>query len=136
MTPRTTNPPTAPVSAADGLHYLQRQIDNLGERMDKSFAELKDMMRSFDERLLSFNERLHNAENREAGCQPILTARLDAAFRKLDEHERKIESHNDYLAVLRTAYRVQVFIASALGISIIALIWSLITGQARLDFAP
>jgi hypothetical protein len=60
-------------------------VDALGERMDKGFTKIEDM-------LLRFEERLRAAETREAGCQPIVTARMDAAWRKIDLHDAELSS--------------------------------------------
>jgi|SRR3989304_5935014 len=125
-------PPGGLNSAATAA--LQIQIDGLGERMDKGFEELKAILRSYEERTRAI-------EQREAGCQPIITSRMDAAWRKLDEHETKFETvHKDVdeldkkLVSVMFMYRVFVFISSALGLSIISLIWALITGRAEITF--
>jgi len=62
------------------LRGLQEQINTLGTRMDKSFDEIKQIVSGFD-------KRVRDVELKEANHNPILTARVDAAWRKLDEHE-------------------------------------------------
>jgi len=61
----------------------QAQIDALGERMDRGFAEIKEM-------LLRYEERLRMMETREASYSPVMTSRLDAAWRKLDSHDGEL----------------------------------------------
>ena len=65
------------------LGALQKQIDDLGDRMEKGFAEIKEMIKGFD-------VRMRNVEQNQAGCQPILTARIEAAFQKLAQLDIKI----------------------------------------------
>jgi hypothetical protein len=113
---------------------LQDQIDNLGARMDKGFDEIKALVRSFD-------ERVRGVEMQEAGCKPIITSRVDASWRKLDEHDTTLGKHDEriktldkQLGRLMSMYGIFVFIGGGLGLSVIALIWSLITGQATVVF--
>ncbi len=51
------------------IESLQRQIDALGTAMEKGFRELKDLVGKF-------SDRVNALEIREAGCQPVITARL------------------------------------------------------------
>lgn len=57
----------------------------LSERMDRGFTELKTMLQGFD-------ERLRGLETREAGCQPIVQARIDAAWKRLDQHDKELQT--------------------------------------------
>lgn len=63
---------------------LQRQIIAIGARMDHGFDELKDLFQKSDERMRAL-------ENREAACQPIVTAKIDAAWREIDDHKTQIK---------------------------------------------
>ena len=54
----------------------QTQLDGLGARFDKGFDEIKNLMRSFDERIRAI-------ELREAACSPILTARITQAEKQI-----------------------------------------------------
>jgi hypothetical protein len=63
----------------------QAQIDVLGERMDKGFNEIKEM-------LLRYEERLRGLETREAGCAPLISSRVEAAWRKIDGHETELNN--------------------------------------------
>lgn len=108
----------------------QAQMDALGERMDRQFNEVKDM-------LLRYEERLRGLENREAGCAPIVMTRIDAAWRKLDMHDGDIDKLNDALDKLaRTANYLETISKWLLGIItavIISLIIAFLTG--RIDVA-
>ena len=72
----------------------QQQLDGLGARFDKGFDEIKDLMRSFDERIRAI-------ELREAGCSPLLVARMTAV-------ENQILAHKDEIAELREMVQAQV----------------------------
>lgn len=122
------------MSPGSSTSALQAQIDNLGERMDKGFDEIKALVRSFD-------DHVRLVEMKEAGCQPITVSRLDSTWHRLDEHEIKLVQHDAkhqkldrQLGRAMSMYGIFVFISSALGLSIIALIWSLLTGQATVVF--
>lgn len=64
---------------------IQAQLNNLGDRIDKGFSELR-------ETIMGYEARIRILENTQAGCQPLMTSRIDAAFRKIDEHTTKIEA--------------------------------------------
>ena len=113
---------------------LQAQINGLGERMQQGFDEIKVMLHSYE-------ERTRTLEHKEAGCQPIIHARLDAQQQDIAGHDTKLATKSQQInalekqvARLATMYSVFVFIGSSLGLSIIALIWSLITGRAEIIF--
>lgn len=113
---------------------LQSQLDSLGERIDKGLDEIKALVRSFD-------DHVRVVEMKEAGCQPITINRLDSTWRRLDDHEIKFVQHDArhqkldrQLGRAMSMYGIFVFISSALGLSVIALIWSLLTGQATVVF--
>jgi len=69
------------------LRGLQEQINTLGTRMDKGLDEIKTIVSGFD-------VRVRNVELKEANCNPILTAKVDAAWRKLDEHDAELKEVN------------------------------------------
>ncbi|MBI4928315.1 MAG: hypothetical protein HY835_11155 [Anaerolineae bacterium] len=87
---------------------LQAQIDSLGERMEKGFEEIKALLRGNEERLRSL-------ETREASCQPLIQSRLDAAWRKIDEHEKEIETLTEIAQSLRATLRVVTGVLVVLG---------------------
>jgi predicted phage-related endonuclease len=75
------------------------------ERIEAGFAKLEAAIKVLD-------DRQRAAENREAGNTPIMSSRLDAAWRKIDDHESDIkelrhevakltQSVNQLLSVLR-----------------------------------
>jgi hypothetical protein len=106
---------------------LQAQIDSLGIRMDKGFDEIKDLLRSYE-------ERMRKTEQLEAGCQPVITTQIKSVFLELGKHDGRIEKLEKQLGRVMAMYSVFIFISGALGLSIIALIWAMITGQATVVF--
>jgi hypothetical protein len=61
----------------------QQQLDGIGARFDKGFDEIKNLMRSFD-------ERIRSVELRAARCSPLLVARITAAEKKLLVQQEEI----------------------------------------------
>jgi len=76
------------------LRGLQEQINSLGTRMEKNFDEIKAIVSGFD-------KRVRDVELKEANCNPILTAKVDAAWRKLDEHDGKLKDLDDAIDELK-----------------------------------
>ena len=112
----------------------QIQIDNLADRMDAGFTEIKDMLRSYE-------ERTRKIEQHEAGCQPIVIARIDAHDRELQEHNTRLTTKSQQINKLeqqvskmadmyRNIYRFAWFVGSAFILSVSAFLWALITHQA------
>jgi hypothetical protein len=63
---------------------LQRQIKDIGARMDDGFREIKDMMR--DSQI-----RLQNLELKEAASAPAVGAKMDTLQRDLDCERKRID---------------------------------------------
>jgi predicted phage tail protein len=118
---------TPPNNSAAALTALQAQIDGLGDRMKEGFDEVKGMIMGFD-------TRVRGLETREAGCQPVLAAGLKSAQDKIDEHDKQLKALEMQMSRLMTAYGVLVLIGSSTMLSVMALIWALITGQAEVIF--
>lgn len=78
------------------LRGLQDQINSLGNRVEKSFDELKQIISGFD-------KRVRDVELKEANCNPILTSRVDAAWRKLDEHDAVLKEMDKALEELKNS---------------------------------
>ena len=101
------------MAAATGGSYavvLQKLID-----MEASIKRVEDKVNSIDSRVQAIE------------CND---ARSESVVVTVKDHEDRHRS----LEKLAPAMRVVVWIAGVLGISVIALIWGLITGQAVLAF--
>jgi len=58
--------------------------------MDQGFAKLESMLSAVE-------ERLRCLETNDAGYQPLITSRVDAAWRRLEEQQELISTHNKML---------------------------------------
>lgn len=113
---------------------IQHQIDALGDRMDAGVAEIKEMLHGYEERTRAI-------EQAHAGCYPLITARVDAQDKKLSEHDARLASKSQEFKSLEAQvvrlipmYRILVFLGSTLLVSVMALIWSIVMGQAQVVF--
>jgi len=117
---------------------LQFELNSLGERMEKNFDEVKAMMNGFD-------SRVREIEKGEAGCQAIVTSRLDAAWKKLDEHTDSLKDIEkivqDQLLIvsqlIESQKQIKDILKWVLGIVtavIVVVVIGLATGQATVVF--
>ncbi|KPL82657.1 hypothetical protein SE15_11200 [Thermanaerothrix daxensis] len=96
---------------------LQRQISALSARLDQVAAdvvEIKTMLKDIE-------ARVRRLENHEAGSHPLLENRLDAAWRKLEEHDRRIDDLTRIVTRLDQANRLMAWLGGILGSTV--LIW-------------
>lgn len=78
--------------------------------MDKGFSEMKDMLRTFD-------ERVRNIENRDASLHPMIEARLESITRRVEKHELDLATLNDLLGkIARTSNQMEIIFRWLLGI--------------------
>lgn len=61
-----------------------------------------------------------------------LDKQMTSQTERIDELKTNLDGLKDSMRPLVSFYKVGIWVASVLGVSIIALIWSLITGQAQL----
>lgn len=103
------------------------------DRIELGFAKLEAAIKVLD-------DRQRAAENREAGNTPIISSRLDAAWRKIDSHEidlkevrqdivRLTQSVNQLLSVLR-------WMLGILTSLIVAVLIALATGHLSIGIVP
>lgn len=69
---------TPPAKLQPGNDALEAQLTALGATVQQGFQRI-------EQTLLSLDQRLRGLENREAGCQPLINSRLDAAWKTIDE---------------------------------------------------
>lgn len=74
----------------------QQQLDGLGARFDKGFDEIKELMRSFD-------ERIRAVELREASCSPLLVARITTAEQQIASQKIEIDELRKMVEMQSTA---------------------------------
>lgn len=106
-----------------------------------ALVELKAIVQSID-------SRMRQAELDRVSSSAVLEAKITAAHSRLDAHDEKLTTNvadikaletaqdatDKRLGALEPAYRLMVSVASALGLSVIGLIWALITGTAKITF--
>lgn len=96
---------------------LQKQITEFATRLDqvaKDVTEIKSMLKAIEERVRAL-------ENHEAGAHPIMESRIDAAWRKLEEHDRKIDNLTMIVSRLDHSNRLMAWLGGILGSTV--LIW-------------
>ena len=132
-----------PVAASDNgaLRVVMERLQG----MTGALVELKAIVQSID-------TRMRQAELDRVSAAAVLEAKITAAHTRLDAHGEKLKIHGDDLEALDKrqataqketdrqisqllpAYRIMLFVASALGLSVIGLIWALIVGTAKITF--
>ncbi len=105
---------------------LDQKLGLMGESLDDLKGMVKDLA-----------DKVGNLEKKEISCQASIQFRVDLAHSRLDAQAEQLKilegwksQASEFLTRLNTAYGILVFVASAFGVSIIALIWALVTGQA------
>lgn len=117
-------------STAGNQAVLAQKIDGLGAAL----KELKEMVSELA-------ETVRELETREIRCGAQTGAGIEAVSgavqrntAQLREIEARVKINEAQVAKLMMAYGVMVFLGSAFGVSVMALIWALITGQAEVSF--
>lgn len=102
---------------------LQRQITALGARMDDGFREIKELFRASDDRIRAL-------ENREAALQPMVEAKISAAWREIDAHkvrivdlDREVDSHQTDITQLQQQNKLLLWLAGTEGAAF--LVWAI-----------
>ncbi len=115
-------PPTRGITEAAS----QAQMDTLREEMKSGFAKMEELITRYE-------ERLRGLEQREAGCQPLMVSRLDAAWKKIDSHDARMSALSDDLQKMAETARFLETVAKwLLGIvtaMIIAIAVAALTGR-------
>jgi predicted RNase H-like nuclease (RuvC/YqgF family) len=96
---------------------LQRQISELSARVQQiacDIAEIKETLKAVE-------ERVRKLENYEAGAHPLMESRIDAAWRKLEEHDKRIDNLAQIVARLESSNRILSWLGGILGSTV--LIW-------------
>lgn len=96
---------------------LQRQISALSTRLDQVAADVSEIKAM----LKDVEARVRKLETYEAGSHPLLESRVDAAWRKLDEHDKRLDNLNQIVAKLDQSNRLMAWLGGILGSTV--LIW-------------
>jgi DNA repair exonuclease SbcCD ATPase subunit len=99
---------TPPTANSQLVEALQKQISQLGDTMQQALQRVESALDKVADRVSAL-------ETREAGCQPLINQKLDAAWRKIDEQEssRKIlladfEAHKTAIAKEVTELKLEI----------------------------
>lgn len=71
----------------------QEHIGALNKSLDKGIDEIKAMLSTFD-------KRMREVETQDASFQPLLTSRMDAAWRRIDAHSIELDRYREGLVML------------------------------------
>jgi predicted RNase H-like nuclease (RuvC/YqgF family) len=108
------------MSAVEGRvsnNSLQRQISALSSRLDQVAADVSEIKAM----LKDIESRVRKLENYEAGSHPLLESKIDAAWRKIDEHDKKIDNLTQIVSRLDHSNRLMAWLGGILGSTV--LIW-------------
>lgn len=108
---------------------MQKQIDQIAQRMDQGFQRLEDLLRAYEERTRSI-------ETREAACAPILTSKIDAAWRKLNDHESAIDALNKIVLDISQTNKILKWLLGVFTAILTALLIGIAIGQIQLVTLP
>ena len=107
-------------AAADGRvtnTNLQSQITELSARVNQiacGIDDIKNMLKQVE-------ERVRKLENNEAGAHPLMESRIDAAWRKIDEHDKRLDTLAQMVSKLDQSNRLMAWLGGILGSTV--LIW-------------
>lgn len=111
---------------------MPTSVEVLAERVEVligNVAELKDLLGQVSTQVRTLDREAITDRARIEG-------KVDAAHRRLDEHDKRLTDINKVLPNLIVANNILTYGGGILLLSVLALIWSLITGQAHLTFDP
>ena len=124
--------PLTPTPADDFTAQIMRRLDFHSERLNKMDEAAKNYVT-----IARVVEKLEAKVNGNGTIGLDEMARLNR--RDLDAHTRDLDVLKEFMKSQQPMimfYKVGVWVSSAIGLSIIALIWGLLTGQASIDFTP
>ena len=66
------------------IEGLQRQINALGDKLDKGFDRIEELIEKIE-------ERVRRVENSEAKFEPLMYSRIDSIVKTIGQHEVAID---------------------------------------------
>lgn len=100
----------------EGTRVDNERLDRIEKRMAEGFDEIKGLMSGMD-------VRLRTIETTEARCQSVQEIKVAAIGKTVDEHETRLDIVEKWIP----AVKVLVWIGGVLGVSVVGLIWGIIT---------
>ena len=123
---------------------MSSAVGNTTPRLDVLIERVGNVQSTVDEtaRLVAdLSKRLQTFETTEVREHAVMDNRITAAHgrldqqrQSLDDHEKRLDGMDKAVQPLVMMYKVVAFLGSALILSVIALIWSMITGQVQVVF--
>ncbi len=95
---------------------------------------LERVMEEIKGLLGEFGEKLQGLEKTEVGCQAVTQQKVTALEKDMDALKQRIDQAEKIIARLNVIAGLLTFVGGSLALSVVALIWSLITGQAQVTF--
>lgn len=93
---------------------LQKQISDLSAQLRQDIGEIKMTLKSIEDRVRAL-------ENTEAGTHPLIESRIDAAWRKLEDHEKRMSLLSEAVQQLQHANKLMTWLGGLLGSAV--LLW-------------
>lgn len=106
---------------------LQRQLAELTARVHLvacDVGEIKTMLHQIE-------ERVRRLENNEAGAHPLMESRINSAWQKLEEHDKRIEAITQIVTRLDHSNRIMTWVAGILGSTLIIWLITQILGAIK-----
>ena len=104
------------------VRVVQRQLDDLALRIEKKLDQINETITALD-------ERMRELEKQEAASIPLLNTRVDAVWRKVDEHENNIKDLSKVVNELANTNRILKWILGLFTVVLGAVLVGLATGQ-------
>ena len=116
---------------AEGGMTVQAQIEQLGQRLDKGFDEIKRMLSHFD-------ERIRKLETTDARDHTLVVARLEEAWKTIDRHDDDLKSltrwSQNQTKLIERIEMVGKWVIGIVTAVIVALLIAIVSGKIRLTF--
>lgn len=106
---------------------LQRQISELNGQVAQiatDVVEIKSVVQRMD-------DRVRQVEHNDAGAHPLMESRIDAAWRRLEEHDKRIENLSQIVARLDHTNRLMTWLGGILGSTVVIWLLTQILGVIR-----
>ena len=124
--------PLTPTPNDELMAQIMKRLDFHSERLNKNDRATENMVQ-----IAKVVERLDAKLNGNGSIGLDEQVRINK--HDIEGHKMELNALKDVIKSIQPMimfYKVGVWFASAIGLSIIALIWGLLTGQASLDFTP
>lgn len=92
--------------------------------MDKRFDHLQEQIAGYD-------LRLRTMETREAGCAPLMNSRVDAAWRKIEEHVVELKALSRVVAELQHSNKILTWLGGLMGSALILWLITQLLGMIK-----